>query len=69
MATKAKMVVEATEEAVEVKEPKFTIDRLRKHSVALFGVTTSTFDGAMYGHDEELTVKEAKAVIDEWLKK
>lgn len=58
----------------EAKQPKaepvkkFLVEKLRKDCINLFGVTTSTFDGAMYGHDEtELSIDEAKAVIDEFL--
>lgn len=38
--------------------------------VKLFGVTTSTFDGAMRSCESaELTISEAKKMIDTWLKK
>lgn len=50
------------------KEPRYKIEKLRENSMQLFGVTVSTFDGAMYGHKEtEMTIKEARAVIDKWL--
>lgn len=50
------------------KEAKYSIDKLRKNSIALFGVTQSTFDGAMYGHDnKEYTINEAKAILERWL--
>lgn len=50
------------------KVEKFSIEKLRQNSIALFGVTQSTFDGAMYGHKEkEFSIKEAKRIIDEWL--
>ena len=49
-------------------EPKFAIEKLRAKSIQLFGVSQSTFDGAMYGHNEaEYTIKEVKAIIKEWL--
>ncbi len=48
------------------KEPKFTKTRLRRDCLTLFGVTTSTFDGAMYGETGQLTVKEAKQRIEKW---
>lgn len=50
------------------KVEKFSIEKLRQNSIALFGVTQSTFDGAMYGYKEkEFSIKEAKRIIDEWL--
>ena len=53
----------------EPAEPKFTIPELRRECVALFGVSSSTFAGAMNKHHgEELTVKEAKAILERWLR-
>lgn len=50
------------------QEPKFKVEKLRANSMKLFSVTTSTFDGAMYGHKEtEMTIAEARAVINKWL--
>lgn len=47
---------------------KFKIEKLRENSMKLFGITTSTFDGAMYGQNAaELTVEEARKIINEWL--
>ncbi len=58
-------------EAESVKtanEPKYTLDKLRQNSVQLFGVTKSTFDGAMYGHGrKEFTINEVKAILKRWL--
>ena len=51
------------------KEPKFTLARLRSDCYAIFGVTTSTFDGATYGLTGEYTVDGMKAVIEKWQKK
>lgn len=48
---------------------KFSIAQLRAHCVRLFNITSSTFDGAMYGHTEPMTVEEAQRVIKEWLGK
>lgn len=49
-------------------EQKFQVEKLRANSMRLFSVTTSTFDGAMYGHKEtEMTIAEARAVINKWL--
>ncbi len=48
-------------------KPKFLVSQLRKNCVTLFGVTTSTFDGAMYGHKEqEYTVDEVKKIIENY---
>lgn len=53
---------------VAEKEAKYSITKLRKNSISLFGVTQSTFDGAMYGHDnKEYTINEAKAILEGWL--
>ncbi len=50
-------------------EQKYSVERLRLYCVKLFGVTMSTFDGAMYGHEAEmLTVNEADQIIKKWLK-
>lgn len=55
-------------EKAEVKEQKYTKSKLREKSIILFDVSQSTFDGAMYGHDEkEYTITEARHIIDEWL--
>lgn len=54
--------------SVTEKEAKYSVDKLRKNSITLFGVTQSTFDGAMYGHDnKEYTINEAKAILERWL--
>lgn len=50
-------------------ERKFKKEKLREKAFDLYGVTTSTFDGAMYGHTEnEFTVKEAEEIIRKWQK-
>lgn len=55
--------------AVE-KAPKFAIPKLRENSISLFGVTSSTFDGAFFGcEDKEMGIKDAKARIRAWLGK
>lgn len=49
---------------------KFKVEKLRENSMKLFGVTTSTFDGAFYGNEKkEMTIEEAGARIDKWLGK
>ena len=59
-----------TAEAVNKTEtaPKFSIEKLRSNCLKLFGVTSSTFDGATYGLDGEFTVEEMKNTIDKWKK-
>ena len=49
---------------------KYRVSKLRENSYALFGVTSSTFDGAFYGKDaeKEYSVEEAKAIINCWLR-
>lgn len=50
------------------KEPTYAVGKLREKSILLFGVSQSTFDGAMHGHtEEEYTKKEVEAIINEWL--
>ena len=54
--------------AAAKQEPKYSVDKLRQNAIHLFGVSQSTFDGAMYGHTEaEYTIGEVKKIIDEWL--
>lgn len=49
---------------------KFKVEKLRENSMKIFGVTTSTFDGAFYGNEKkEMTIEEAGARIDKWLGK
>ena len=62
--TKKKNEVD-TEKEVST-EPKYSIEKLRSNCLKLFGVTTSTFDGATHGLNGEYTVKEMKNVIDKW---
>lgn len=59
---------------VEVKtepvksEMKLELSVLRKNSVRLFNVTSSTFDGAMSGQKGPLTVSAAKDIIERFKK-
>lgn len=54
--------------AQAAQETKYKVEKLRAASMKLFKVTTSTFDGAMYGHSEtEMTITEARAIINKWL--
>lgn len=66
MASKAKQP-KGVEVAVQTKAPqRFTVERLRANCRALFGVSTSTFDGAAYGMTGQYTVEEMKAHIEKW---
>ncbi len=50
------------------KEKTYELSALRKNSMRLFGVTTSTFDGAMSGQTTPLTINAAKGIIEKWKK-
>ena len=53
-----------------VEEPKYSLPALRKNCGFLFGVTGSTFDGAMHSRkDTALSIAEAKKIIEAWKKK
>lgn len=75
MATKAKpeTKVEAAAPVQEVPaakaKPKYVVEKLRSHCVELFNVSTSTFDGAMYGHDLDMQygIDEVKDIINVFL--
>lgn len=49
--------------------PKFTLDRLRKDCLRLFGITVSTFDGATLGLTGSYTVEEMRGRIEQWKNK
>lgn len=69
MATKSTAQAAAQTTAPAQEAVKFSVEQLRKHCVRLFDVSSSTFDGAMYGHTEPMTLDEAKAIVKEWLGK
>lgn len=50
------------------KEKTYELSTLRKNCIKLFGVTTSTFDGAMSGQMAPLTIGAAKGIIEKWKK-
>lgn len=50
-------------------ETKFTLERLRLNCRSLFGISTSTFDGAAYGMTGKYTVEEMRAHIEDWKQK
>lgn len=61
-----KKTVEKAQEKATVT--RFKVENLRKKCMELFGVTTSTFDGAMYASKQtELSVDEARTIIQTWL--
>lgn len=67
---KATSKVPEPQEVKKKQEPKFKVEKLRGKCMELFHITTSTFDGAMYGCTEtEMTVNEAQARINKWLGK
>lgn len=50
--------------------PTYLIGKLRENCITLFGVTSSTFDGAFCGCAEsEMSIEDAKARIADWLGK
>lgn len=49
-----------------VKEPVFSLERLRHDCFQIFGITPSTFDGATYGLEGEFTIKELREKIQAW---
>lgn len=59
---------EKAERAADKAAPKYKVEKLRAKCMQLFGVTSSTFDGAFYGNTEtEMTIKAAEARINKWL--
>lgn len=69
MPTKKDTAENAVNRAEENTAPKFLIEKLREHSLELFGITLSTFDGATDGMTGEYTVEEIKSHIENWGKK
>jgi len=55
--------------AAEQTEQKFSIPKLERYALTLFGVPTSTFVGATHGLEGEYTVAEVKQIIEDWFKK
>ena len=53
----------------KIKEIKHDISKLRKNCFEIFGVTSTVFDGAMYGKKGKFTKAEVEKVIKAWLKK
>ena len=69
-AKEAATVEKAEAPKVETK-PKFPLATLRADSYKLFGVSTSTFDGAFseYDGEDELPIKEAGDIRKKWRSK
>ena len=49
-------------------EARFPLETLRKDCTKLYGVTSSTFDGAFAGKSGEYTIEQAGEVIKNWKK-
>lgn len=67
--TKASGVTAENAVAAPAKAPvKYPLSRLRRDCRKLFGISTSTFDGATVGRkpDEEFTVAEMKEIVKTW---
>jgi len=48
------------------KKPVFSLERLRLDCLKVFGVTVSTFDGAMFERQGKFTIDEAREIIQNW---
>lgn len=44
----------------------YLLSELRKNCVSIFGVTTSTFDGALFGKEGLYSIEEVKKIIKTW---
>ena len=60
---------EIKEKEMVKQPPKFPLEKLRENCLKLFGVTQSTFDGAVHGLSAEFTVSEMKKIIAVWQNK
>lgn len=63
---KNEAVADNTEKTAPSSKPKFTLERLRQDCLKIFGVTTSTFDGATCGKSGKFTLDEMKKIIEDW---
>lgn len=65
-----KLIEEKIPEKKIISEKKFKVEKLRENCMQLFRITTSTFDGVFYNvHATELSIREARKIIDRWLGK
>lgn len=60
---------ETRKDVQAIPVPKFSVEQLRENCKKLFGVTTSTFDGATYNLKGKYTVSEMKTIIEKWKNK
>lgn len=69
MAQQSKTVATATTNETKGKatEKEFSIASLRGNCAKLFGITSSTFDGAFFNADNrKYSISEAKELISKW---
>jgi hypothetical protein len=67
----ASVEAEVTKSDEKPKDREFPINVLRSNSIKLFGITSSTFDGAFFGEDAsvKITIADAQKKINTWLGK
>lgn len=65
----AKAAEGVQEKPATPNEPKYAVEKLRNASLELFGISTSTFDGATCGLSGEYTLDEMRRIIENWKKK
>lgn len=61
-------MTKSTKKKAENKEQVFSLSVLRKGAAELFGISTSTFDGATVGLEGDYSISEIKNHISEFLK-
>lgn len=70
MSDKSKEATEVIEQVTPAPQvapaPTFTIERLRRDCLTLFGVTPSTYNGATHGLQGDYTVDDMRARIAKW---
>lgn len=66
MASKEKATVAAAAPARAGTGKKYPVAKLRPNCRQLFGISTSTFDGATYGLTGDYTVEELRTHIKAW---
>ncbi|HFL0606054.1 TPA: hypothetical protein ACGX6L_002133 [Listeria monocytogenes] len=54
----------------QLEETQFSVEQLKEHSRAIFGVQSEVVDGALFDYaGEQITKKEAGNLIDSFLRK
>lgn len=53
----------------KAEAPTYTVERLVTDSEGFLGVASHVAVGALYGHTKDLTVEQAKAKVEAWLKR